>query len=125
MEEKIELCRNAGLPEPSFEMRQGSFVLTLWREWLTDDVLAGLRLNERQRQAVRLVRTTGKVLNSEYQKAFTVSKPTASRDLEELVALGLLTRVGTTGRGTHYILNRQGLRKGSKGSSSGDDAKGS
>jgi predicted HTH transcriptional regulator len=121
----IELCRDAGLPEPGFETRQGSFVLTLWRDWLTDDVLVGLSLNERQRQAVRLVRTTGKVLNSEYQKAFAVSKPTASRDLEELVALGLLSRVGTTGRGTHYILNRKGLTKGSKGSSSGDDTKGS
>ena len=37
----IELCRDAGLPEPQFEQRSGSFVITLWRDWLTMEVLAG------------------------------------------------------------------------------------
>ncbi len=27
----IDLCREAGLPEPQFEQRSGSFVITLWR----------------------------------------------------------------------------------------------
>ena len=31
----IELCREAGLPEPQFEQRSGFFVVTLWRDWLT------------------------------------------------------------------------------------------
>ena len=37
----IELCRSAGLPEPQFEQSSGSFVITLWRDWLTSEVLAG------------------------------------------------------------------------------------
>lgn len=44
-ERMIELCREAGLPEPVFELRAGSFVITLWRDWLTDEALAGLGLN--------------------------------------------------------------------------------
>jgi len=104
------------LPEPDFAQRGGEFTITLWRDWLTDEALAGLNLNERQRKAVQLARDTGKLLNTEYQETFSVSKPTASRDLDELVQLGLFSRTGTTGRGTCYTFNRKGLIKGSKGS---------
>jgi len=59
----IELCRDAGLPAPDFELRQGSFVLTLWRNWITNEVLAGLGLSERQRQAVAHIQSgNGQVL---------------------------------------------------------------
>ena len=52
----------------------------------------------------------------DYQKAFGVSKPTASRDLEDMLRKGILEKIGTTGKGTYYVLNRKGLTKGSKGS---------
>jgi len=52
----------------------------------------------------------------DYQKAFGVSKPTASRDLEDMLRKGILKKIGTTGKGTYYVLNRKGLTKGSKGS---------
>ena len=58
----------------------------------------------------------------DYQKAFGVSKPTASRDLEDMLRKGILEKIGTTGKGTHYVLNRKGLTKGSKGSSPGTRA---
>lgn len=115
-ERMIELCREAGLPEPTFELRAGSFIVTLWRDWLTDQVLAQLDLNERQRQSVLIVKASGRLSNLDYQKSFAVSKPTASRDLEDMVGKGVLEKVGTTGKGTHYILDRKGLTKGSKGS---------
>jgi predicted HTH transcriptional regulator len=60
--------------------------------------------------------THGRIANLEYQQLFTVSKPTASRDLEQLRSLGLLAKVGRTGKGTHYVLNPRRLTKGSKGS---------
>jgi hypothetical protein len=44
----------AGLPEPQFRSEGEHFVTTIWRDWLTDDVLAGLGLNERQMKAVQL-----------------------------------------------------------------------
>jgi hypothetical protein len=46
---------------------------------------------------------------------FNVSKPTASRDLEELVRKGILKKIGITGKGTYYIINK-GIIKGSYGS---------
>ena len=58
----------------------------------------------------------------DYQKAFGVSKPTASRDLEDMLRKGILEKIGTTGKGTYYVLNRKGLTKGSKGSSPGTRA---
>ena len=112
----IELCQEAGLPEPNYELRAGSFVITLWRDWLTASVIAQLDLSDRQRQAVLIIKTSGRLNNLDYQKALSVSKPTASRDMEDMVRKGVLEKIGTTGKGTYYILNRKGLTKGSKGS---------
>ena len=115
-ERMIELCREAGLAEPDFALRAGSFVITLWRDWLTAEVVSQLDLSERQRQAVLTAKTSRRLSNLDYQRAFGVSKPTASRDLEDMVRKGVLERIGTTGKGTYYILSRKGLTKGSKGS---------
>ena len=121
----IELCRAAGLPAPGFELRSGSFVLTLWRDWLTDEVLAEFDLSQRQREAVLAAKSRGRLLVPDYREMFGISKPTASRDLDRLVQLGIFIRVGTTGRGTYYTLNSKGLIKGSKGSSDHQPGKGS
>jgi len=75
----IELCREAGLPEPEFEQRGGSFVVTLWRDWLTQEVLAGFNLNDRQLRAVTYLKTYYYITNSLYQSEFTASKRTASK----------------------------------------------
>lgn len=110
----IELCREAGLPEPDFEQRQGFFVVTLWRDWLSGDALAGFELNDRQVRAVTYLKVHRVLTNSVYQTEFAASKRTASRDLEELVAKGLLGKVGTTGKGVRYGLAK-GAAKGPKG----------
>lgn len=111
----IELCREAGLPEPQFEQRGGSFVITLWRDWLTPEVLAGYDLNERQLKAIDYLKIHQTITNSIYQLETVSSKRTASRDLEELIGKALLEKVGTTGKGVYYRLVK-GAIKGSKGS---------
>jgi predicted HTH transcriptional regulator len=103
----IELCREAGLPEPQFEQRSGSFVITLWRDWLTAEALAGYNLNDRQMQAIRIVKSQGRITNREYREQASVIIRTASRDLEELVDKGILMKVGATGRSTFYVLARK------------------
>jgi len=113
----IALFQEAGLPEPEFRQDGGMFVQTLWRNWLTTKVVEGLGLDERQKEVIRLVRRSGRISNTEYQNAFAVSKPTATRDLEVLRRKQVLVKVGHTGKGTHYVLNPKGLTKGSKGSS--------
>ena len=104
------------LPEPDFAQRGGEFTVTLWRDWLTETVIKQLVLNDRQRQAVMIAKANDRLSNLDYQKTFDISKPTASRDLDDMVREGLLEKIGTTGKGTYYVLDRKGLTKGSKGS---------
>jgi predicted HTH transcriptional regulator len=110
----IALCREAGLPEPEFRQEGGEWVVTLWRDWLTDKVLAELQLNDRQKQAVVFLKTHLRIGNSEYQTLVGAAKRTAHRDLIELTRKGVLQRIGKTGKGTYYVL-RKGATKGPKG----------
>lgn len=110
----IDLCAEAGLPEPTFELRSGSFVLTLWRNRFTPTILAQLRLNARQLDAVAYMKTHASLANTEYQARFEASKRTASRDLDDLVRKGVFEKLGTTGKGVRYVLTK-GATKGPKG----------
>ena len=99
----IAECRKAGLPEPDFEQRGPYFVVTVWRDWLTEEVRAGLQLNERQIKAASHVKITGRISNSEYQSLTGASRKVAVRDFEALVGKSIFVRVGEK-RGSHYIL---------------------
>lgn len=69
-------------------------------------------------EIVTHVKATGRISNQEYQQITGAGKKTASRDLADMVAKGILERVGTTGRGAYYVLVRKGDTKGTKRSSS-------
>jgi len=99
----IERCAEAGLPAPDFEERAGLFVTTLWRDWLTDDVMKGLDLNDRQKAAITFIKTHGRITSAEYQKLNDISRQTTTRDLGELVQKKVALRSGTK-RGTYYVL---------------------
>jgi len=116
-------CRKAGLPEPDFEQNGPHFVVTLWRDWLTTEVIGSLGLNDRQRRALTHLKAAGRIGNTEYQSLLGVAKRTAHRDLMDLVKKGVLEKIGTTGRGTVYVL-RKGATKGSKGPSASSKRKG-
>jgi ATP-dependent DNA helicase RecG len=102
------------LPEPSFAQRGGEFTVALWRDWLTDRVMAELGLNERQKQAIIHLKARTRIANSEYQTLVSVARATATRDLEGLLIKGVLEKVGTTGKGTYYVLPKKRLTKASK-----------
>lgn len=106
----IALFREAGLPEPDFRQDGGMFVQTLWRDWLTEEVLAGLGLNERQRKVLVGARKSGRITSAEYQRVTGASRQTASRDLDELVKLKLFTRRGEK-RGAHYLIDQRKPQK--------------
>lgn len=110
----FDFCREEGLPEPQFEQRGGSFVTTLWRDWMTQDMLAGYNLNERQMKAIIYLKIHQNITNTIYQSEFTSSKRTASRDLDEMMEKGIIEKVGTTGKGVYYHLSK-GAAKGPKG----------
>lgn len=115
-ERMIELCREAALPEPDFELRAGSFVITLWRDWLTARVLAELALNNRQKQAMIVTRSVGRITNADYQQVTGASRPTAIRDLADLVAKGVFARRGEA-RGAYYVIGGKRLKSDSNDSS--------
>lgn len=122
-QDMIQLCRDAGLPEPEFAPRGAFFVTTIWRDWLTNKILSGLNLNDRQRAAVAFVKVHHRIGNIEHQQLTKAIKKTATRDLDGLVQEGVFRKVGRTGRGTYYVLARQGDIKGTKGTSSSSKAK--
>ena len=92
------------MPEPDFEQRGGQWVVTLWRDWLTEEVIQRLNINERQRAVVLHMKVSGRITTSEYVKMTSVSESTALRELRQMVRKGILEKVGTTGRGAFYSL---------------------
>ena len=119
----VDECTAAGLPEPEFEERTGGLWLTFRQDILTEEHLRSLGLTERQIKAVLWVKEKGRITNAEYQKVCQVSKRTASDDLSQLEVKGLLERVGTTGKGTHYRLKEQERGEtGNKGATKGQIA---
>jgi predicted HTH transcriptional regulator len=111
-------CRKAGLPEPDFEQRGPHFVVTLWRNWLTDEVLAGYNLNDRQKQAVKHAKVTGRINNAQYRDMTGISARTALRELRQLTDLGVFAKVGGTGQSAHYVIAKAkpviGKRRGNR-----------
>jgi len=69
----IRESREHSLPEPSFGGNQpGEFGTTVWRDWLTEEVMAELGLNERQRAALVKAKSAGSIGNMQYREAFGV-----------------------------------------------------
>lgn len=110
----IDRCNEAGLPPPDFEERSGQFVITLWRNWLTDEIIGTLRLNDRQKKVISILQEERHISNAKYQEVTNASRATAKRDLEELIHKGLIILVGT-GRGAYYQVPKKWLINGSKG----------
>jgi predicted HTH transcriptional regulator len=61
-------------------------------------------LNERQKKAVKYLAKRKKISNAIYQKLTSVSKPTATRDLQALVTLKIFSPPATKGAGAFYTL---------------------
>ena len=102
----IRESREHSLPVPSFGGNQpGEFGTTVWRDWLTEEVMAELGLNDRQKKGLAILKLNGTITNREYQSEAGAIARTATRDLKKLVEIGLLRQIGTTGRNTRYILS--------------------
>jgi ATP-dependent DNA helicase RecG len=106
----VEWMTEAGMPEPDYIEELGGFSVYFYQDIYTEEKLRGIGLNERQIRAVRYVKEKGKITNKEYQGIADVSKPTASRELAELVDLHLLKQHGITGKGTFYELQKGSQR---------------
>jgi ATP-dependent DNA helicase RecG len=94
----INQCKAFELPEPIFEERAGSFVVTI-RKFPSFE-----RLNNRQIKAISYIKKEGNITNKKYQEINNVSKRTASSELSELVERGILRRKGEGRRNLCYVL---------------------
>jgi len=100
----MDSLKEANLPEPEFKEEFAGFSLYLRKDYYTEERLKEMGLNERQIKAVMYVKEKGKITNKEYQEINGVIKKTASRDLGVLTDKRILEKVGSTGKGTHYIM---------------------
>jgi ATP-dependent DNA helicase RecG len=103
----IEECKNAGLPEPKFEVLNGGIVVTFFRNVLSKEKLIEKGLNKRQLIAVEYLKNNDFLTNSIYQDICKTSERTASRDLEQLTNKKILIKIGEK-KGTKYKLNYGG-----------------
>jgi ATP-dependent DNA helicase RecG len=110
----FKLCAQANLPPPEFRQSGGQFIQTLNRDWMTDKVLAGFNLNDRQIRMLALVKQLGRVTNRDLRQLAGVTDRTTLRDLKDLLEKGLLEKVGVTGRATHYVISRKTRHKPGK-----------
>ena len=100
----LDTCKQAELPEPEMKERDGGFIITLFKDNLTEEQLIKLGLNDRQLRAIFFVKEKGKITNSEYQALNETTERTASRDLSVLVDKHIFKSSGIKGAGTFYIL---------------------
>ena len=101
----IETCRKEGLPDPTWEQNGSSFIVTIWKDMWTEARLRELGLSERQKDAVRWLKVNRHIAASDYMSLTHVARNTATRDLNKLVAFGVLVAEGN-GKYSVYSLNR-------------------
>jgi ATP-dependent DNA helicase RecG len=103
----FETCKEAGLPEPEMKEQDGGFIITLFKDTLSNERLIKLGLNGRQINAMFFVKENGKISNAIYQSINDVSKATATRDLTELTEkFKLFEKHGQIGAGTIYLYKK-------------------
>lgn len=100
----LNYCKEAGVPIPVFEEYQG-FRAVFRKSIFSEEYLRGLGLNDRQIKAAFYVKEKGRITNKDYQQISEVKERLATMELKELVEKGIFEKVGSRGRGTHYIIN--------------------
>lgn len=99
-----DLCVEAGLPKPTFYYKSSGIWAVFQKDILNAEYLQTLGLNDRQVKAVLYAKDKGKITNSEYQELNDIKKSVTATELQDLTDKGVLVKVGSTGRGTKYIL---------------------
>ena len=100
----MDSLKEANLPEPEFKEEFAGFSLYMRKDYYTEERLKETGLNDRQIKAVMYVKEKGRITNREYQELNSIKKRQTSEDLAVLEDKGILEKIGTTGKGTYYIL---------------------
>ena len=104
----LEETVKSGLPKPKFQSRQGGLEVVFQRNplRLSESIkkLPNPQISERQQKAIEYIRQHSTISNKIYQDINNVSKPTATRDLQNLVSLKIIEMTGTSGENIKYNL---------------------
>lgn len=100
----IETCKEANLPEPLLREEQGGFTCLIFNSVFQKHLYKELGLNERQFKAIKFVKESGSISNSDYQKLNNIGKTTATYELKYLVERGIFNPPLAKGRGAYYTL---------------------
>ena len=120
----VEWMKEASLPGPEYKEELGEFSVYFYKDIYTEENLRKMGLNKRQIKTVLYVKEKGKITNREHQELCEVKKRQTTDDLKDLEDRGILERVGTTGKGTYYVLKgRQTGERGNKGAKRRRDTK--
>lgn len=98
-----EQCINFGLPAPLFFFKSSGFWVEFRKDIYNEEHLQSLNLNERQVKAILYLKKNGRLTNKEYQEINNITDRTALRDLEKLIELNIIKRIGKK-KGTYYKL---------------------
>lgn len=97
-------CLSVGLPEPLYYYDMSGYWVVFRKDIYNSEYLQTLGLNDRQVKAVLFAKENGKITNSKYQEINDIKKSVSATELQDLTDRGVLEKVGSTGRGTKYIL---------------------
>jgi len=94
--EMVRQCKEHGLPEPEFvSVRNLEFKTILARDVYTESFFLQAGLNERQTQAIKLVKEKGLIALADLKEKFAdIAERTLNRDLQSLVEKGILKARG-------------------------------
>lgn len=99
----LEECKKHDLPEPEIKEVGGGVQVILYKNKTNPEFLNSLGLNKRQLVAVDYVKENRYITNTIYQAETFASERTANRDLNDLVKLKVLKKIGL-GKNTKYEL---------------------
>jgi ATP-dependent DNA helicase RecG len=107
IEKMMNYCLEAKIPSPIYLFEASDFLVEFRKDIYNVDYLTNLSLNERQIKAVLYVKEKERITNMEYQEINNISDRSASRDLENLISIGVFKRIGHK-KGTYYEIDYGG-----------------
>ncbi len=100
----IDACKSFGIPEPTFKATEHNFTIQFTKDKFTEEFIKSLNLNERQIKIINYLKMNKQTTSLEYANMYSISRSTATRELNHLVETKILVIIGEN-KNTQYQLN--------------------
>ena len=103
----INSCKQAGLKDPSFEIKDNDFIVTFYKaEVKTKTVEIPIRLNETQKKIVKFIAERGSAKTGEIQVHIGISRRVLNRYLNEITSILYWHGTSKTDPTGYYTINK-------------------